>query len=185
VVAYVLLAASTVLGIMINTRLVDGLLARPFVTEMHKFTSLVALGFTAGHILTLPMDDYISFGWQDILIPGESPYRPFWVGVGVVGLYGTIAVTASFYLRRWLSYQAWRKLHYGAYGIFALLLIHSIFSGSDSVRLWMQYIYLVTGSIALFCIFYRILWERRQPRPEGTAAAPARHSDVPSSRLKG
>lgn len=173
VVGYVLLAASTILGVMINTRLVDGLMARPFVAEMHKFTSLLALGFTAGHVLTLPFDDYISFGWQGILIPLQSSYRPLWVGLGVIGLYGAIAVTASFYIRRRFSYQAWRNLHYCTYGVFVLLFIHAIFSGSDSSRLWIQYVYLVTGGVALFCIFYRILWERRQPRPEGAAAAVA------------
>src|SRR3990172_5521421 len=86
-VAYGLLFASVVLGVAISSRVFDGMLARPWVFEMHQYLSLFVLLAMLFHALILLPDPYIQFKLEELLLGFTSPYRPGAVGIGAVVLY--------------------------------------------------------------------------------------------------
>src|SRR3989337_1894055 len=90
-IAYGLLLASIALGLAVSSRVADGLLARPWVFDMHQFLSLFVLF--------------------------ASRCRPLAVGTGAIVLYGSVIASASFYLKRVIGQKGWRALHYATFAL--------------------------------------------------------------------
>lgn len=164
IVAFGLLWLSTVLGLGITSRAGDALAPRPWVFETHKFTSLLALVFAAGHALALIPDPWTDFRLPDLVVPGLASYRPPAVALGVLGLYGTAVSAASFYVKRRLGHRAWRALHYLTFGAFAAALYHGAFAGTDSGLAWVRWMYIAAFWSVLCLSAYRFL-VTPAPRP--------------------
>jgi len=48
-------------------------------------------------------------------------------------------------------------LHYLAFPVFGLVLVHGITSGTDTSALLVQVMYLATGTAIVFLVYYRLL----------------------------
>ena len=109
--------------------------------------------FLVVHVLAVIVDPFTHFGWNEILIPLASHYRPEWMALGIVGLYLGIAIGISTLLRKHIGYKWWRRLHVLTLGIFALATIHGLGIGSDTQTWWALGIYLVSIVLvgALLC----------------------------------
>jgi len=160
-IAYGLLLASIALGLAVSSRVADGLLARPWVFDMHQFLSLFVLIAMLFHALILLPDPYAQFKLEELLVPFASRYRPLAVGVGAIVLYGSVIVSASFYLKRVIGQKGWRALHYATFALFVGATAHGVFAGTDSREQWAQITYLSSGLLVLFLTFFRILASRR------------------------
>jgi predicted ferric reductase len=126
--------------------------------EVHQFTSLLGLGFGLFHALILMGDHYINYNLFQVFVPFASQnYRPTWVGFGQSGFYIWALVTLSFYVRKQISQKTWRLVHYFSYASFVGLMIHGIFSGTDSASIWIQSLYWISGAALLFLTIYRVL----------------------------
>ncbi len=119
--------------------------------------SLLAISAAGFHAVTLLLDSYIGFSPSQILVPFTSSYRPVAVALGIMALYGAIAIYASFYLKRWTGHAAWRAIHYGSFGIFALASYHGILSGADTSKPWMLALYLGAIAAVVSLLMYRIM----------------------------
>lgn len=167
--AFLLLTLSMWLGLGISSRIFDGLLDRPWVYEVHKFSSLLALGFVGLHMLGLLLDPYINYTLVSVLIPGASAYRPVATAWGVLGMYGAVFIIGSFYVRDSIGYRTWRLIHYGTFLLFVVVLVHGLFAGTDSSATWMRGIYWVAGTGTTYLVAYRVLsamWKERRPSPQ-------------------
>ena len=176
-IAYGLLLASIALGLAVSSRVADGLLARPWVFDMHQFLSLFVLIVMMFHVLILLPDPYAQFKLQELMVPFASRYRPLAVGVGAIVLYGSVIVSASFYLKRAIGQKGWRALHYATFALFVGATAHGVFAGTDSREQWAQITYLSSGLLVLFLTFFRILASRRAmqqaKRPNAAPREPA------------
>jgi len=170
-VAFGLLSASTLLGLGVSSRVFDGLLLRPWVFDMHQFLSIFVLAAMAFHALIFLPDPYAQFSIVELMVPFASAYRPLAVGLGVIVLYGSLIVTASFYIKQWLGQRGWRLMHYASFALFAGALVHGATAGADSHQAWAQIVYLGAGLGVMFFTFFRILAVRRQTRSNPAAAA--------------
>jgi sulfoxide reductase heme-binding subunit YedZ len=99
IIAYLLLWFSTVWGLAVPSRSISPVLDQSYTFDFHQFISLLSIGFALLHILVLTLDRYLPYSTLQILIPFLSPYRPLWVGIGVISLYLILLVTITFYLR--------------------------------------------------------------------------------------
>jgi predicted ferric reductase len=171
-VAYGLLVASVVLGLAISSRVFDGLLVRPWVFEMHQFLSIYVLIAMVFHAFIMLPDQYAQFSVQELAVPFAASYHPIALGLGGIALYGSVIVSASFYVKKHIGQQAWRLLHYLTFVLFVLALVHGVFAGTDSGEQWAQLTYLSTGLMVLFFTFFRILAARRAGAPAKPKAKP-------------
>ncbi len=182
-IAYLLLWLSTVWGLVVASKIFDPVLHRAFTFDIHEFLSLFAIGFTILHVGVLMGDQYLPFTLAQILIPFAAPYRPLWVGLGVIGLYLTILVTVTFYLRRFIGQKTFRSLHLLSFLAYLGVTVHALFSGTDSVLWSAQLIYAGSALVVVFLTIYWYLVVRLKPRPaakpvQANAAErrePARH----------
>jgi predicted ferric reductase len=165
-IGYLLLWAATAWGLIVSTKVAKGVIAAPFATSLHEFLSLGALAFSGFHALVLLGDGYIDFGLVDIIYPFAASYRPGWVGLGQLGFYLAAALTLSFYVRKNIGHKTWRSLHYLTFLTYALVLAHSLTTGTDVGAPLAQAMYFATGATLVFLIYYRLLASGHMRRPK-------------------
>ena len=151
--AYGLLAAAVIVGLALSMQWQSPRWPRLVNSELHNFLTLLALFFTALHVLAVWLDPFTHFTWVEMLIPFTSYYRPIWMALGIVALYLGIAIGASTWLRPRIGYALWRKLHIFTLAIFALTTVHGLATGSDTQTWWALAIYVVStvAVTALLC----------------------------------
>lgn len=132
IAAFVLLSASMIWGLWISTKTFGRLVKAKGLQWLHESLGLAAVVATVVHMVALSMDEFIGFSWADILIPGVATWSPVAVALGVVSFWTLVAVSASFYLKRWISQTMWRSIHYLSFGAFVATLIHGVAAGTDT-----------------------------------------------------
>jgi len=159
-IAYLLLWLSTVWGLAIPTKLFGEVLSGDFTFDFHKFISLLSLGFLGLHIAVLTADRYLPFTVAQLLVPFLSPYRPLWVGIGVLTFYLLLLVTVTFYLRKQIGMKAFRTIHYASLVAYLGAVAHALLSGTDSSLPVVILLYVGTSSVVIFLTVYWLvrLW---------------------------
>lgn len=170
-VAYGLLWLSMTMGVTITNRLARLWPGGPVAFDVHQHASLLGLAFGVFHGLILLGDRYAAYTPVQLLVPfAAGAYRPFWVGLGQVGFYGLAIVGLSIYVKRLIGTRAWRLIHFVSFGVYALTLLHAVFSGTDTAHPLVSGLYWLTGGSFLFLFVYRLL-ERLLRAPGRKAAA--------------
>lgn len=154
--AYLLLWLSTVWGLAVSSKIFDPVLNRFFTYDMHQFLSLLAIAFVILHVVVLLADRYLPFSLAQVVLPFGAPYRPVWVGVGVIALYLTLLVSLTFYVRRWIGQRTFRAIHYLSFLAFVGAAAHGLLAGTDSALWTTQLMYAGTALVVVFLTVYRI-----------------------------
>ncbi len=173
-IAYGLLFASVALGIAVSSRVADGLLARAWVFEVHRFLSVLVLIVMLFHALIMLPDPYAQFALKEVLVPFQSHIADTAMGIGILTFYGTVIITLSFYLTRFIGQKTWRALHYLTFALFVSATTHGVWSGTDSNLYAVQITYLSAGIGVMFLLFYRTLAMRSAKAKAKRASAPPR-----------
>jgi predicted ferric reductase len=139
------------------------------VDELHQFLATLAAVLVLGHLLTLLLDPFLPFTWQNLLAPIDEPYRPFAVILGVFALYALIALLFTSWFRAYLPYSFWRALHYLSFVAFILVTAHGLLAGSDANEPWMRGIY--AGAAGAFAILALIRLFGRSRKPSAVKKA--------------
>jgi DMSO/TMAO reductase YedYZ heme-binding membrane subunit len=165
-VAYLLLAGSTVWGLLLSSKIVKEALPAALSLAMHNILSWLALAFTAFHGLVLLFDNYYTYTLSNLTIPFTGPYRPGWVGLGIIGFYLMLLIALSFQFRKKIGQKRWRTLHYLSFAVFVMATVHGLAAGTDSIKLSMQIMYLACGLLVFFLGNYRLLTGLTSDRPQ-------------------
>jgi len=174
--ALLLLTASVTAGLVLKSRPFGSHLKPATVTDIHRFLALLCLGATAIHGAALLLDSSVHISIVGLLVPGFVPYRPLWVGIGVVAAELMALVYASFSQRKRIGTKTWRRLHWTTYAIFAAMITHGIMSGTDTSQPWALGIYLGAIATTVMATTWRILVPPAKParrRPVAGAEAGA------------
>jgi DMSO/TMAO reductase YedYZ heme-binding membrane subunit len=155
--AYFVLAASVLYGLLLSTKILDTIAHRPVSFALHKDLAIVAMILATLHGALLVFDQSFNFTPRSIIVPFASPYSPITVGIGQLTFYASFVVTASFYVRRHIGQRAWRVLHYVTFLAFIGATFHGIASGSDTGSGWAFWVYLVPTTLSVFLLTYRIV----------------------------
>jgi sulfoxide reductase heme-binding subunit YedZ len=122
------------LGLLMGGRLVRGRAAD--LRAIHEAVALAAIVAIAVHALALLGDQFLHPSIADVGVPFVSSYKRGWTSAGIVAGWATVALGLSFYARRWIGQQRWRKLHRFTALAWALGLAHSLGEGTDAGELW-------------------------------------------------
>jgi len=168
-VAYALLWLSMLAGLSITGKVGRNRMTMRF--GLHRYTSLLGLGFALVHALALLGDRYTSYTPVQLLVPFTAgSYKPHWLGLGQVALYSLAAVALSFYFRGNMGVRTWRLVHSLSFAFFLMALIHGLQSGGDSGSVWAQVLYWISGLSVLLGSIYRVLAARKGRAKELAAA---------------
>jgi len=163
-VAWGLVTASVISGLLFSTRLSNGRPKPAWILDLHRFLAGTAVSFTGLHVVGLVADSYVHFGVADVLLPYASSWKPGAVALGVVALYLLAAVEISSLLMRRLPRGLWRGIHLTSYLLFWLATFHLLTAGSDAANPISRSAAAFVVSTVVFLTLVRALTGRRPGR---------------------
>lgn len=131
IVAFVLLTASVLLGILASVGWTSERWPRFVSQALHRNLSLFCLVLVAVHVLTTVADGFVPIHLIDAFVPFLQHYRPIWIGLGALAFDMLLAVLVTSALRRRIGYGRWRAVHWLAYLSWPVAVFHELGSGSD------------------------------------------------------
>lgn len=162
VVSLLLLSAVVVFGVLVNRQGHLPGLPRFAVTGLHRNLALLGVVFVVVHIMTAVFDSYVSIRLVAAIIPFTSSYEPFWLGLGAVAVDLLVAVIVTSLLRARIAPRLWRAVHWLAYAIYPVVVVHSIGSSRDLQGGWL--LMLTIGCVAgcVVAVGFRLVRARAQ-----------------------
>jgi predicted ferric reductase len=100
------------------------------VTALHRWLSLGMTVFLLLHIVTAVIETYVSIDLIAAIVPFTSGYSPFWIGLGTLAFDLGAAVVITSLLRERISDRVWRVVHWTAYALWPLTVLHSFMLGT-------------------------------------------------------
>ncbi len=155
-VAFALLSASVIWGLLVSTKLLGKLAKLKALTWFHESLGISALIATAIHMFALSIHEFLPFTWGDILIPGRSAWKTLPVALGIVAFYTLVVVIGSFYVKKHIGQKVWRGIHFASFGLFISALLHGILAGTDTDSPWVIGMYFVAAAAVFGLLAHRM-----------------------------
>jgi predicted ferric reductase len=164
-VGWGLLAAATLWGLALSTKVL-GRRPRPnWILDLHRWLGGVALIFSGVHLVAIFADQYVHFGLASLLVPFASTWHPVAVAWGVVALYLLLAVELTSLARAHLPKQLWRRIHFASFLLFVMATIHGLTAGTDTKSAAARIVAATVGSVFVGLTAVRIFESTRTPPP--------------------
>jgi DMSO/TMAO reductase YedYZ heme-binding membrane subunit len=174
-VAFGLLTVTLLLGLLTTGRGAVG--APRFVTQaLHRNATLLALAFIGVHIVSTVLDGFVPVGWLATVVPFTSGYRAGWVAAGTVAFDLVILLTVTSLLRVRIGVRLWRGIHWLAYALWPLTLVHYLGTGTDVRAAWGRWLAILAAVVVAGAIAARVTAAvtagRRAPAARPVRGAP-------------
>jgi len=170
-VAFLLLSANVVLGIAGVQRVRSRKAPRFLLAGLHRNLTMLALALLAVHIGTAVADTYAPIRLKDAVVPFVSAYRPIWLGLGALAFDLLLAVTITSLVRARIGFRRWKLLHWLAYAVWPVALVHALGTGSDARLGWLQLVAITATLAVLAAVLVRIGLAPGSSRVRVTVAA--------------
>jgi hypothetical protein len=135
IVAYLLMSTSVVLGVLMSAR-ARFTWPRFAVEEVHRFLAILTGVFLTLHGLALLADRVVPISIRQLVIPFQTSYRPFGVGLGITSALLLLAVSLSNLVRKRLPFRVWRRIHYATLAVWLTATAHGLLAGTDRQDVW-------------------------------------------------
>jgi sulfoxide reductase heme-binding subunit YedZ len=164
--ALVLLTLVLAFGVAEVGRLRSSRWPRFVLDGLHRFLALLAIVLLTVHVVSAVLDSYAPISLLDAVVPFIGAYRPLWLGLGAAALDLLVAVALTSALRRRLGHRGWRAVHWLAYAVWPLALLHGLGTGSDVRTGWLGALAVACTATVLLSVLWRITlgWPRHRPR---------------------
>jgi len=105
------------------------ILRRINIRTLHNYTAYVALAIAFLHPVVLLLDKTLDISVSDLLLPVNYRHQPFYMTLGSISFYALliIVITSVGPLRKALSFNAWKNIHFTSYVLALLFLVHGFF----------------------------------------------------------
>ena len=177
-VAWVLMTITVVWGVLLKTRILRGVDNPEWLKATHRYISGLAVVMIVAHVGTLLLDEYISFGLADVLIPFHTSFEPLAIALGIFALYAVFAVQITALASAWLPDAVWRSIHLLSYVAVILVAVHSGMVGTDVGTPWYTIISLIVITTTTLAGVVRILIAGRRT-PQREPVSPQEQSQAP------
>lgn len=156
VVALVVITVSVLLGILTRSGRPAFGLPRFAVTLVHRNASLIGSIFIIIHVVSLFFDSYAQLKLVDVLFPFLGSYRPFWLGLGTVGLDLLIAIVVTALLRQRIGRRAFKAVHWFSYAMWPIAVVHAIGTGTDATTGWFITLVVICSVAVVSALIWRV-----------------------------
>ena len=170
IVSLLLAACALVLGLLLSTRALKPHDRPAWLLAMHRWISTLVVVGTAGHVVALVADSYMTFGLLEILVPMTSSYRPLAVTLGVVAMYLLVITHVSSVLMKRLPKTTWRRLHALSPLLVWCAVLHGALAGTDAANPVYQTTVWLIVAVCVAAGVLRVLVGRSADRARRNAA---------------
>jgi methionine sulfoxide reductase heme-binding subunit len=167
IVAFVLLTASLVWGVLLFTRVLKKIDRASWLLEMHSWLSGLAVVTIALHLAALVADNYVHFGWKELFVPNGSTWKTGPVNFGVIAFWILVAVQGTSLVRKHINRKFWKYVHVASYASWWLTAIHAGLAGTDATHRAYQATALLATIAAVAATFIRVI----SPKKAAASAA--------------
>ena len=181
IIAWVAITLSVLWGLTLSTRVLGKTAPPAWILDLHRFFGASAIIFTGLHIGGLVGDNYLHFGWSEVLIPYASPWKTAPVALGVVGFYLLCAVELSSLVMRKLPKSLWRWVHRTSWILFVIVTFHGLQAGTDVHNVYYRWVALASVQLVLFLTRIRVMAQRKANRRNAAKPQPAPAAQTPAS----
>jgi methionine sulfoxide reductase heme-binding subunit len=172
IVAYCLLGIALIVWLVSKTRRLRSRRPGPMM-GIHQLLSLMALLAVAAHGTMLVLDKTVEESIPDLLVP----YGTLSTSLGVAAFEVMLVLQLSFFLRKRMGIENWRRLQWLNYGIFAAATAHGFMMGIDSSRPWALALYGAgVGLVMVTTVWWAAMARKSWPAP--TFASSAADADL-------
>lgn len=161
--ALVLFTVVTVMGIAVTKGWASSRWPESVVTLLHRNVSLLSVVFLAVHIGTTVLDGYVPVSWIDVLLPFHTTYKTVWVALGTIAFDLFLAIVITSLLRRRIPQRLWKGIHWTAYAMWAVAVVHALGVGTD--RLLTQIVAGLAVLVVVAAVIARFVTPHRQDDP--------------------
>ena len=156
VASIALLTAVVVLGALVSGRRRPHGEQATVVMAVHRWLSLGMVAFLLVHIATAIVETYVSIDLVSALVPFTSGYETLWVGLGTLAVDVLVAILATSWWRHRLPERAWRVVHYSAYLLWPMALVHGLVLGTAN-EMPLLATTILCGVVGVGAILWRLL----------------------------
>src|SRR5436309_8258808 len=146
-VAWMLLATSVALGILLSSRVAGRRPSPAWLLSIHRYLGGLASVFVIVHVFGIVADTYVQFGLVDVLVPLASSWHPVAVAWGVVALWLLLAVEITSFVRDRMPLVVWRRVHYLSFPLLVLASVHALSAGTDATTWGFELSLTVVGGL--------------------------------------
>jgi methionine sulfoxide reductase heme-binding subunit len=151
--ALFLSSASVTLGLAMSMRVVRGKGAE--MRAIHEALSLATVAALLVHGLSLLGDKFLHPSVADIAIPFASGYKTGWTSLGIIAAYALILLGPSYYARRLIGQERWRRWHRFTALAWIAGIVHSFGEGTDAGSAWFVVMVALTTIPAVMLLVLR------------------------------
>lgn len=169
--AWGLMSFSVVWGVLLSSRVFQGLDNPAWLRDLHKYLSTLTVLLASVHTTSLLLDPYVKFDAADLFIPGVATYEGatdlinLALAVGVVAMYVMSFVYLTSLVMDKIPRGLWKAIHYLSYVVFFAVGLHAAFAGSDVGSWWYAAVSTFVISMTMIALIIRFavifLRERR------------------------
>ena len=142
IVAWVVLAATCLWGILLITRMLKPADRPAWLLDLHRYLGVLSIVTTVVHILLLLGDKWMAPTFKELFVPGAlrpaTQERMGGAGVGaamnwgIYALYLMIVIQVSSWMMKRIPKKIWHAIHLTSYALFVMVTIHGFMVGSDT-----------------------------------------------------
>ena len=156
-IAWVLMTASVVWGILLSTRVLRKVDNPAWLQDLHRYLGGMMLVMVGLHMVSLMLDPWLKFTAVEELIPFATDYKPLPIALGIISFYLLVAVQGSSLLMKKLPRKFWKGLHYASYVALLLVSLHAGWSGTDTATWWYRALAVSLISVAAISVIVRVV----------------------------
>ncbi|HEY5170846.1 MAG TPA: ferric reductase-like transmembrane domain-containing protein [Acidimicrobiia bacterium] len=174
IVAWVVVAAAVVWGLLASTKLIRKRGVPAWILDLHRYLGTLTIVFVIVHVGAIWLDSFVKFTPMQLAVPFASSWRPHAVAWGIFATYLLVAIQVTSWAMRRLPRKLWHRVHVLSLPMLVLVTVHGFLAGTDRSNRVLQWSAFVVMLGVVFLLVVRMLSPSR-PSREGTTTAIREH----------
>jgi DMSO/TMAO reductase YedYZ heme-binding membrane subunit len=173
IVAWVVVAAAVVWGLLASTKLIRKRGVPAWILDLHRYLGTLTLVFVAVHVASIYLDSFVKFTPAQLFVPFAATWRPHAVAWGIFATYLLLAIQITSWAMRRLPRKLWHRVHVLSLPMLVIATVHGFLAGTDRSNRLVQYSAFALLLLVVFLVTIRVLSPSRSSR----SAAPSSMRD--------
>jgi DMSO/TMAO reductase YedYZ heme-binding membrane subunit len=177
IVAWATITASILWGLTLSSQLVRMRGVPAWLLDLHRYLGTLSVVFVLLHLGALWADNYVYFGWQELFLPMESPWKSGAVAWGIVAFYLLAAIQITSWLMRHIKRRIWHAIHLTSIALWISATVHTFLAGQDRHNMLLQWFVFGSAILVVQLTLFRVITMRSAQKWALRPDAPTKGSD--------
>jgi sulfoxide reductase heme-binding subunit YedZ len=183
IVAWLVIAAAVVWGLLASTKLIRRRGVPAWILDLHRYLGTLTIVFVAIHVGAIYADSFVKFGPRELLVPFASTWHPHAVAWGIVSTYLLVAIQTTSWAMRKLPRRVWHRIHVLSIPMIVMATVHGFLAGTDRGNRAVQWGAFIVLVGVVFLLMVRVMSPPRSARLSAATAIRDRRLPVDREQI--